>query len=190
MLLAKGYPDIGWNPCGGEKYLDFLRFAVFVNGLILVLMQRQNPIVLIIANSSRHNYSCFLGCRRECRGECQRGSTPPHSEARVLRPCPERRGWQRSVSGHRRGHQDIGGPCEGWADHEERQTFPNVSVSQMLAMASEVAVAAVDRSTIFPAIGLEERSNMRRTGCTWEMPSCHFTPPLLTCLVAVLRRCM
>ncbi|XP_046876649.1 ryanodine receptor 1 isoform X4 [Hypomesus transpacificus] len=32
MLMAKGYPDIGWNPCGGEKYLDFLRFAVFVNG--------------------------------------------------------------------------------------------------------------------------------------------------------------
>ncbi|XP_072515634.1 ryanodine receptor 1 [Salminus brasiliensis] len=32
MLLSKGYPDIGWNPCGGEKYLDFLRFAVFVNG--------------------------------------------------------------------------------------------------------------------------------------------------------------
>uniref|UniRef100_A0A8C3HUL5 Ryanodine receptor 1 n=1 Tax=Chrysemys picta bellii TaxID=8478 RepID=A0A8C3HUL5_CHRPI len=32
MLLAKGYPDIGWNPCGGERYLDFLRFAVFVNG--------------------------------------------------------------------------------------------------------------------------------------------------------------
>ncbi|XP_029091765.1 ryanodine receptor 1 [Monodon monoceros] len=32
ILLAKGYPDIGWNPCGGERYLDFLRFAVFVNG--------------------------------------------------------------------------------------------------------------------------------------------------------------
>ncbi|XP_068106648.1 ryanodine receptor 1 isoform X3 [Hyperolius riggenbachi] len=32
MLLAKGYPDIGWNPCGGERYLDFLRFTVFVNG--------------------------------------------------------------------------------------------------------------------------------------------------------------
>ncbi|XP_073497742.1 ryanodine receptor 1 isoform X6 [Phyllobates terribilis] len=32
MLLAKGYPDIGWNPGGGERYLDFLRFAVFVNG--------------------------------------------------------------------------------------------------------------------------------------------------------------
>ncbi|XP_031429541.1 ryanodine receptor 1b isoform X8 [Clupea harengus] len=32
MLLSKGYPDIGWNPGGGERYLDFLRFAVFVNG--------------------------------------------------------------------------------------------------------------------------------------------------------------
>uniref|UniRef100_A0A4W5NQE2 Ryanodine receptor 3 n=1 Tax=Hucho hucho TaxID=62062 RepID=A0A4W5NQE2_9TELE len=32
MLLDKGYPDIGWNPIEGERYLSFLRFAVFVNG--------------------------------------------------------------------------------------------------------------------------------------------------------------
>ncbi|XP_059411475.1 ryanodine receptor 3 isoform X2 [Carassius carassius] len=32
MLLAKGYPDISWNPIEGERYLSFLRFAVFVNG--------------------------------------------------------------------------------------------------------------------------------------------------------------
>ncbi|KAM9591511.1 LOW QUALITY PROTEIN: ryanodine receptor 1-like [Morphnus guianensis] len=32
-MLSKGYPDIGWNPCRGEHYLDFLRFAVFVNGM-------------------------------------------------------------------------------------------------------------------------------------------------------------
>uniref|UniRef100_A0A8C3IPA6 Ryanodine receptor 3 n=1 Tax=Chrysemys picta bellii TaxID=8478 RepID=A0A8C3IPA6_CHRPI len=31
MLVAKGYPDIGWNPIEGERYLSFLRFAVFVN---------------------------------------------------------------------------------------------------------------------------------------------------------------
>ncbi|XP_044515975.1 ryanodine receptor 3 [Gracilinanus agilis] len=31
MLLARGYPDIGWNPIEGERYLSFLRFAVFVN---------------------------------------------------------------------------------------------------------------------------------------------------------------
>lgn len=32
MLVCKGYPDIGWNPVEGERYLDFLRFAVFCNG--------------------------------------------------------------------------------------------------------------------------------------------------------------
>ncbi|XP_071336383.1 ryanodine receptor 2 isoform X3 [Trachinotus anak] len=32
MLVAKGYPDVGWNPVEGERYLDFLRFAVFCNG--------------------------------------------------------------------------------------------------------------------------------------------------------------
>ncbi|KAK5854224.1 hypothetical protein PBY51_015313 [Eleginops maclovinus] len=32
MLVAKGYPDISWNPVEGERYLDFLRFAVFCNG--------------------------------------------------------------------------------------------------------------------------------------------------------------
>uniref|UniRef100_A0A665VDB3 Ryanodine receptor 2b (cardiac) n=1 Tax=Echeneis naucrates TaxID=173247 RepID=A0A665VDB3_ECHNA len=32
LLVAKGYPDLGWNPVEGERYLDFLRFAVFCNG--------------------------------------------------------------------------------------------------------------------------------------------------------------
>ncbi|XP_075412509.1 ryanodine receptor 2 [Tenrec ecaudatus] len=32
MLVSNGYPDIGWNPVEGERYLDFLRFAVFCNG--------------------------------------------------------------------------------------------------------------------------------------------------------------
>uniref|UniRef100_UPI00358EA68B ryanodine receptor 2-like n=1 Tax=Myxine glutinosa TaxID=7769 RepID=UPI00358EA68B len=31
-LLARGWPDIGWNPLEAERFLDFLRFAVFVNG--------------------------------------------------------------------------------------------------------------------------------------------------------------
>lgn len=34
LLVSKGYPDIGWNPVEGERYLDFLRFAVFCNGTI------------------------------------------------------------------------------------------------------------------------------------------------------------
>uniref|UniRef100_A0A7N8YKL7 Ryanodine receptor 3 n=1 Tax=Mastacembelus armatus TaxID=205130 RepID=A0A7N8YKL7_9TELE len=32
MLVAKGYPDLGWNPTEGERYLSFLRFVVFCNG--------------------------------------------------------------------------------------------------------------------------------------------------------------
>ncbi|XP_035526010.1 ryanodine receptor 2-like [Morone saxatilis] len=32
MLVRRGYPDIGWNPVEGERYLDFMRFAVFCNG--------------------------------------------------------------------------------------------------------------------------------------------------------------
>ncbi|XP_055337214.1 ryanodine receptor-like isoform X3 [Paramacrobiotus metropolitanus] len=31
-LVAKGYADIGWDPVEGERYLDFLRFCVWVNG--------------------------------------------------------------------------------------------------------------------------------------------------------------
>ncbi|KHJ43416.1 RIH domain protein [Trichuris suis] len=31
-MVAKGYPDIGWDPVEGERYVDFLRFCVWVNG--------------------------------------------------------------------------------------------------------------------------------------------------------------
>lgn len=34
-LLEKGYPDIGWDPVEGERYLDFFRFCVWVNGKTL-----------------------------------------------------------------------------------------------------------------------------------------------------------
>ncbi|KOB76511.1 Ryanodine receptor 44F, partial [Operophtera brumata] len=30
-LVEKGYPDLGWDPVEGERYLDFLRFCVWVN---------------------------------------------------------------------------------------------------------------------------------------------------------------
>ncbi|KRY59582.1 Ryanodine receptor 44F [Trichinella britovi] len=31
-MVFKGYPDIGWDPVEGERYVDFLRFCVWVNG--------------------------------------------------------------------------------------------------------------------------------------------------------------
>lgn len=33
-LVEKGYPDLGWDPVEGERYLDFLRFCVWVNGKV------------------------------------------------------------------------------------------------------------------------------------------------------------
>lgn len=30
-LVEKGYPDLGWDPVEGERYLDFLRFCVWVS---------------------------------------------------------------------------------------------------------------------------------------------------------------
>jgi ryanodine receptor 2 len=35
-LFAKGYPDIGWDPVEGERFLDFLKFCVWVNGKSIV----------------------------------------------------------------------------------------------------------------------------------------------------------
>ncbi|KAG9509881.1 Ryanodine receptor, partial [Fragariocoptes setiger] len=31
-LVDRGYADVGWDPVEGERYLDFLRFCVWVNG--------------------------------------------------------------------------------------------------------------------------------------------------------------
>lgn len=48
MLVAKGYPDIGWNPVEGERYLDFLRFAVFCNGNILLFIRSSLMTVKLV----------------------------------------------------------------------------------------------------------------------------------------------
>ena len=30
--MSKGYPDLGWDPVEGERFVDFLRFCVWVGG--------------------------------------------------------------------------------------------------------------------------------------------------------------
>jgi ryanodine receptor 2 len=34
-LFLQGYHDIGWDPVDGERFLDFLKFCVWVNGKII-----------------------------------------------------------------------------------------------------------------------------------------------------------
>ena len=48
VLLKKGYPDIGWNPLEGERYLDFLKNAVFVNGTFCSRMKNKATIILTL----------------------------------------------------------------------------------------------------------------------------------------------
>ena len=39
-LVSLGYPDIGWDPVEGERFLDFLRFCVWVNGTCIYLRHK------------------------------------------------------------------------------------------------------------------------------------------------------
>jgi ryanodine receptor 2 len=40
-LFLQGYHDIGWDPVDGERFLDFLKFCVWVNGEIIKKKQRK-----------------------------------------------------------------------------------------------------------------------------------------------------
>lgn len=88
MLLAKGYPDIGWNPIEGERYLSFLRFAVFVNGITRpvlsfypIYVARRHPVptrefACVPGESVEENSSVVVKLlirRPECFGPALRG---------------------------------------------------------------------------------------------------------------------
>lgn len=60
MLLAKGYPDVGWNPIEGERYLSFLRFAVFVNSESHVLHAQDRIIINYGFIQKRASFHCFV----------------------------------------------------------------------------------------------------------------------------------
>uniref|UniRef100_A0A0R3WJP3 B30.2/SPRY domain-containing protein n=1 Tax=Hydatigena taeniaeformis TaxID=6205 RepID=A0A0R3WJP3_HYDTA len=67
-LLTKGYPDIGWDPVEGERFLDFLRFTVWVNGESVE--ENANLVVRLLIR------------RPECLGPALRGGTKSVSSRR------------------------------------------------------------------------------------------------------------
>uniref|UniRef100_A0A5K3EZT7 EF-hand domain-containing protein n=2 Tax=Mesocestoides corti TaxID=53468 RepID=A0A5K3EZT7_MESCO len=67
-LLAKGYPDIGWDPVEGERFLDFFRFTVWVNGESVE--ENANLVVRLLIR------------RPECLGPALRGGTKTASSRR------------------------------------------------------------------------------------------------------------
>jgi hypothetical protein len=69
MLLAKGHPDVGWNPIEGERYLSFLRFAVFVNSEshIFLAFQTQDGRVVETLRKGEPFTASINKCYRFCR---------------------------------------------------------------------------------------------------------------------------
>lgn len=61
-LIDKGYPDVGWDPVEGERYLDFLRFCVWVNGESVE--ENANLVIRLLIR------------RPECLGPALRGEGP------------------------------------------------------------------------------------------------------------------
>ncbi|KAM7298254.1 ryanodine receptor [Ixodes scapularis] len=61
-LIDRGYPDVGWDPVEGERYLDFLRFCVWVNGESVE--ENANLVIRLLIR------------RPECLGPALRGEGP------------------------------------------------------------------------------------------------------------------
>ncbi|XP_071036526.1 ryanodine receptor [Parasteatoda tepidariorum] len=61
-LLDRGYIDVGWDPVEGERYLDFLRFCVWVNGESVE--ENANLVIRLLIR------------RPECLGPALRGEGP------------------------------------------------------------------------------------------------------------------
>uniref|UniRef100_A0A8R1HP75 Ryanodine receptor n=2 Tax=Caenorhabditis japonica TaxID=281687 RepID=A0A8R1HP75_CAEJA len=67
-LITKGYPDIGWDPVEGERYIDFLRFCVWINGenveenanlVIRLLIRRPECLGVALKGEGQGLYSAF-----------------------------------------------------------------------------------------------------------------------------------
>ncbi|PIC27807.1 hypothetical protein B9Z55_019948 [Caenorhabditis nigoni] len=67
-LITKGYPDIGWDPVEGERYIDFLRFCVWINGenveenanlVIRLLIRRPECLGVALKGEGQGLFSAF-----------------------------------------------------------------------------------------------------------------------------------
>lgn len=67
-LIAKDYPDILWDPVEGERYIDFLRFCVWINGenveenanlVIRLLIRRPECLGLALKGEGQGLFAAF-----------------------------------------------------------------------------------------------------------------------------------
>uniref|UniRef100_A0A1I7XLU3 RYDR_ITPR domain-containing protein n=1 Tax=Heterorhabditis bacteriophora TaxID=37862 RepID=A0A1I7XLU3_HETBA len=72
-LVSKGYPDIGWDPIEGERYIDFLRFCVWINGenveenanlVIRLLIRRPECLGVALKGEGQGLFAAFKARKR------------------------------------------------------------------------------------------------------------------------------
>lgn len=116
MLVSKGYPDIGWNPVEGERYLDFLRFAVFCNGDCLNSFETGSMFSVSCCDNHGPEFLHSNLIRRKRGGECQCCGEASDPSSRMFWPCSSwrRRGW--AAGSNEGGNRDITGSLQRQAN--------------------------------------------------------------------------
>lgn len=93
-LIEKGYPDLGWDPVEGERYLDFLRFCVWVNGESVE--ENANLVIRLLIR------------RPECLGPALRGEGEG-----LLRAIVDANKMSEKISDRRKFHDEAEGQMTG-----------------------------------------------------------------------------
>uniref|UniRef100_A0A0N5AR96 Ryanodine receptor n=1 Tax=Syphacia muris TaxID=451379 RepID=A0A0N5AR96_9BILA len=98
-LLAKGYPDLGWDPVEGERYIDFLRFCVWINGenveenanlVIRLLIRRPECLGVALKGEGQGLYAAFkeaIALSEDIRA-LEEGVSPEHLTSGLLGESP------------------------------------------------------------------------------------------------------
>lgn len=93
-LVEKGYPDLGWDPVEGERYLDFLRFCVWVNGESVE--ENANLVIRLLIR------------RPECLGPALRGEGEG-----LMRAIVDSNKMSEKISDRRKYHDEAEGTISG-----------------------------------------------------------------------------
>ena len=98
-LISKDYPDIGWDPVEGERYIDFLRFCVWINGenveenanlVIRLLIRRPECLGVALKGEGQGLFAAFkeaISLSQDIRA-LENGEDPQFLHSAVLKEHP------------------------------------------------------------------------------------------------------
>ncbi|TKR86982.1 hypothetical protein L596_011471 [Steinernema carpocapsae] len=95
-LIAREYPDIGWDPVEGERYIDFLRFCVWINGenveenanlVIRLLIRRPECLGIALKGEGQGLFAAFkeaIALSEDIRA-LEEGENPDYLHSAILK---------------------------------------------------------------------------------------------------------